>query len=77
MTGDTVLIADFKTNRVPPRTADAIPPAYLRQMALYRALLKKLTPQRSVRAVLIWTETPEIMEISEAALDAELTRITT
>jgi ATP-dependent helicase/nuclease subunit A len=77
VTDDTILIADFKTNRVPPRTPDAIPPAYLRQMTLYRALLKKLYPQRSVRAVLIWTETPEIMEISEAALEAELTRITT
>lgn len=72
----TVLIADFKTNRHPPQTQAAIPPPYLRQMALYRALLKKLYPRRTVRAALIWTETPEIMEVSVAALEAELTRIT-
>lgn len=74
---EAVLIADFKTNRHPPRTPAAVPGAYLRQMALYRALLKKLYPQRPVRAALVWTETPEIMEISEAALEAELIRITT
>jgi ATP-dependent helicase/nuclease subunit A len=35
-------------------------------------VLHKLYPQLPVRAVLLWTETPEFMEISSPALDAEL-----
>ena len=40
--------------------------------ALYRAVLAKLYPQRAVRAALLWTETPDLMEISSPALDAGL-----
>jgi ATP-dependent helicase/nuclease subunit A len=67
-----ILIVDFKTNQAPPAVADLAPAAYVRQLALYRALLSKLYPQRLIRTALLWTETPELMEISAAALDAEL-----
>jgi ATP-dependent helicase/nuclease subunit A len=67
-----VLIVDFKTNHNPPsRVADA-PAAYIRQLALYRAVLRRLYTQRSVCAALLWTESTEFMEISAPALDAEL-----
>ena len=39
VTDDAVLIADFKTNRPPPKTAEETPALYLAQMALYRAAL--------------------------------------
>lgn len=71
-----VLIADFKTNRTVPKRESEVPRAYLRQLALYRALLQKLYPKLTVHAALIWTETPEMMELSQAALDAELNAIT-
>jgi ATP-dependent helicase/nuclease subunit A len=67
-----VLIVDFKTNHAPPGHAAEAPRGYVRQLALYRAVLGKLYPQRVVRAALLWTETPELMEISAPALDAEL-----
>jgi ATP-dependent helicase/nuclease subunit A len=67
-----VLIIDYKTNHTPPKTAAEAPAGYVRQLALYRAVLGKLYPQRSVRAALLWTETPELMEISAPALDAAL-----
>jgi ATP-dependent helicase/nuclease subunit A len=67
-----VLIVDFKTNHAPPGTAAEAPRGYVRQLALYRAVVGKLYPQRAVRAALLWTETPELMEISAPALDAEL-----
>ena len=51
------------------------PAAYVRQLALYRAVLGKLYPQRPVRAALLWTETPELMEISTPALEAQLATI--
>ena len=76
VTPDSVLIGDFKTNRPAPRRIADVPPTYVRQLALYRAVLEKLYPDRSVRAALIWTEVPDLMELSEEALDAELKQIT-
>jgi ATP-dependent helicase/nuclease subunit A len=70
-----VLIADYKTNHAPPRELAGVPPAYRQQLALYRALLQRLYPERAVRAALIWTETPEIMEIPPDVLDDEMTKI--
>ena len=72
VTPNEVLIVDFKTNHAPPRHPAEVPAGYVRQLALYRAVLAKLYPQRPVRAALLWTETPELMEISAPALDAEL-----
>jgi ATP-dependent helicase/nuclease subunit A len=67
-----VLIVDFKTNHAPPNNAAEAPAGYVRQLALYRAVLGKLYPDRPVRTALLWTETPELMEISARALDAAL-----
>jgi ATP-dependent helicase/nuclease subunit A len=72
VTENEVLIVDFKTNHAPPPTAAEAPPAYVRQLAMYRAVLRKLYPQRAVRAALLWTESTDLMEISAPALDAEL-----
>jgi ATP-dependent helicase/nuclease subunit A len=67
-----VLIVDYKTNHVPPKTPADAPRGYIRQLALYRAVLARLYPQLPVRAALLWTETPDLMEISAPALDAAL-----
>jgi ATP-dependent helicase/nuclease subunit A len=75
VTKNEVLIVDFKTNQRPPASAAEAPPGYVRQLALYRAMLKKLYPQHAVRAALLWTESTELMEISSPALDAELSSI--
>ncbi|MGY4400942.1 double-strand break repair helicase AddA [Bradyrhizobium sp. USDA 3315] len=72
VTPDHVLIVDFKTNHAPPKTMAEAPRGYVRQLALYRAVLARLYPQLPVRAALLWTETTEIMEISASALDAAL-----
>jgi ATP-dependent helicase/nuclease subunit A len=76
VTQDAVLIADFKTNREPPRRIDDVAPAYVAQLALYRAVLAKLYPNKAVRAALIWTEVPDLMELSTEALDAALAQLT-
>jgi len=73
VTESEVLIVDFKTNQTPPKHLEDVPASYVRQLALYRALLRKLYPQLPVRAALLWTETLEFTEISVSALDAELT----
>ncbi|MEH2524561.1 MULTISPECIES: double-strand break repair helicase AddA [unclassified Bradyrhizobium] len=71
VTDSEVLIVDFKTNHAPPSRPDEAPRGYVRQLALYRAVLAKLYPQQAVRAALLWTESAELMEISTAALGAE------
>jgi len=72
VTPAAVLIVDYKTNHAPPTLAAEAPQGYVRQLALYRAVLQKLYPQKPVRAALLWTEIPELMEISTPALDAQL-----
>jgi ATP-dependent helicase/nuclease subunit A len=72
VTDTQVLVVDFKTNQSPPATALEAPAAYVRQLALYRALLGKLYPQLPIRTALLWTESTELTEILSPALDAEL-----
>jgi ATP-dependent helicase/nuclease subunit A len=72
ITGSDVLIADYKTNRPPPARIDDVPPGYVRQLALYRAVLQKIYPEKAVRAALLWTETPDLMELSSETLNRAL-----
>jgi len=76
VTADAVLIADYKTNQVVPDTPQAAPEAYVAQLALYRAVLGKIYPGRTVRAALVWTEGPAMMEFGAAAFDEALARVT-
>ena len=62
---DRVLVVDFKTNRPSPDAIEATDPAYLRQMALYVAVLCDIFPDRSVEAALVWTDGPKLMPIPE------------
>jgi ATP-dependent helicase/nuclease subunit A len=71
VTADAILIADYKTNRPAPRRLDEVP-AYVAQLALYRAVLGQLYPGKAIRAALIWTDVPDLMEVSAAALDQAL-----
>lgn len=75
VTETEVLIADYKTNRPPPKRIEDVPSSYVRQLALYRALLQNIYPHKAVRAALVWTETPDLMELSPDVLDAALTKI--
>jgi len=76
ITQEAVLIGDFKTNRPAPWRIEDVPPAYVTQLALYRAVLTKLYPGKPVRAALIWTEVPDLMELSAEALDGALAQAT-
>ena len=66
---DAVYLADYKTGARPP---GANPPAYVAQLALYRAALAALYPDRPIRAFLIWLTGAEAIEIAAAELDAAL-----
>ena len=72
VTESEILIVDYKTNRPPPDTAAGVALAYRRQLALYRALLAEIYPGRRVRAFLLWTAAPRLMEIEAKTLDASM-----
>lgn len=72
VTPDSVLVVDFKTNRPPPARVEDVAPAYLAQMGAYRALLRALYPDRTVRCALVWTDAARLMELPDKAMEAAL-----
>jgi ATP-dependent helicase/nuclease subunit A len=66
---DGLLILDYKTNRPPPSTEAEVAQAYIDQLAAYRLALAKLFPGGRLRAALLWTDGPRLMEISSTLLD--------
>jgi ATP-dependent helicase/nuclease subunit A len=76
VTDREVLIADFKTNRPAPTQLADVPPGYVQQLALYRVLLAKIYPGRAVRAAILWTDVPDLMELSSEAMDAKIADLT-
>ncbi len=70
VTDGRVLIVDYKTNRPAPDRLEQVPAAYIVQLALYRAVLRRLYPDREVAAALLWTDRPALMEIPTTILDS-------
>jgi ATP-dependent helicase/nuclease subunit A len=54
---ERVVVLDYKTNRVPPQTAEAIPFAHKAQLAFFREILAPLYPGKRIDCVLVYTET--------------------
>jgi ATP-dependent helicase/nuclease subunit A len=67
-----VMIVDFKSG-VP---VSPVPATYAGQLALYRAVLMKIYPDRPVRCAVVWTVSATLVEIAPDALDAALARVT-
>ena len=67
--GGELLILDYKTTRAPPLTLENVAPAYINKLAAYRLALKKLFPGHAIRAGLLWTDGPRLMEIPSTSLD--------
>lgn len=65
---ERVMVVDFKTTRRPPRTLAEVPAATVRQMAAYAAALRAIYPGRAVRAALLYTHTPLLIELPPDAL---------
>jgi ATP-dependent helicase/nuclease subunit A len=75
VTDREVLIADYKTDRMVPERPEDVP-HYVRQLALYRTLLGLIYPGRTVRAALLFTAGPVLMDIPAALLDAQVATLT-
>jgi ATP-dependent helicase/nuclease subunit A len=74
VTTDAVLIADYKTDRAVPRQLTEVRP-YVAQLALYRAVLKRIYPEKTIRAALFFTAGPNVIDVPSAAMEAELAEI--
>ncbi len=72
---DRVMLMDFKTSR-PPRDPAAVPDSHLKQLAIYRALLADLYPERKVEALVVWTALPRAVTIPAHQLEEALAAIT-
>jgi ATP-dependent helicase/nuclease subunit A len=72
---DRVLVVDFKTNRPSPARIEDADPAYIRQMALYAAVLGEVFPGRTIEAALVWTDGPKLMPIPEFLLARSLVEL--
>ena len=70
LVGDAIVtVLDYKTDRTVPTATARVPAAYLRQMAAYRAVLRRIYPERTVRCVLLWTAGPAVMALDDVLLD--------
>jgi ATP-dependent helicase/nuclease subunit A len=72
-TATHVLVADFKTGAA--YAQDAIPAPFVTQMALYAAVLAPLWPNKSLQALLIFTNGPKVINVPPARLDEALQAI--
>ncbi len=66
---------DFKTGR-PPRDPADVPGHHLKQLAIYRALLLDLYPDREVEAMVVWTALPRAVTVPPRLLEEALAAIT-
>jgi len=72
VTPERVLVVDFKSNRPAPDHVEDADPAYVLQMAIYAAVLRRLYPDRAVEAALVWTDGPKLMAVPQGLMDAAL-----
>ncbi|MGB5485760.1 UvrD-helicase domain-containing protein, partial [Parasphingorhabdus sp.] len=68
ITDDQIYVVDFKTGRRVPDQAEQAPVAYLRQMAAYVAALEKIFPGRPIRAGLLYSHGPQMLELSASLI---------
>ncbi|TWG88949.1 DNA helicase/exodeoxyribonuclease V subunit A [Mesorhizobium sp. J18] len=76
VSGDEVLIVDYKTNRPAPADLPDVPSAYVTQLALYAELLKPLYPEKAIAAALLFTEVPRLIQIPPQYMEDALARLT-
>ena len=75
VTARDVLIVDYKTNRPPPKRPQDVAPAYLYQLAAYALALKDIYPSHTIRAGLLWTDGPHLMEIPQSLVQDYISRM--
>lgn len=60
---DKIMIVDFKTNRPAAKNVQDVPPAYIKQLAVYKSLVEKIYPSRKIETYILWTNVANLMRI--------------
>ncbi len=68
---DEIVILDFKTNRSPGKALGS-DHGYVRQMAVYAALVGQAYPRHLIKAALLWTQSGEVTWLSQGLLSQAL-----
>ena len=69
---DEVIVADYKTMRPAPARAKDVPQDHVAQLAVYGRAMEELWPEKRLRALVIFTATPQVVEIPQDMLRAAL-----
>ena len=72
LAADHVLEEDLADRRSRRSRVEDADPAYVLQMAIYAAVLRRLYPDRAVEAALVWTDGPKLMAVPQGLMDAAL-----
>jgi ATP-dependent helicase/nuclease subunit A len=76
VSADRVLVIDYKSNAVIPRTPAEVPEGILRQMGAYAHLLGQIYPDRPVEVAVLWTRGPVLMPLDLEIVRQALSRAT-
>ena len=64
ITDDSVLLVDFKSGKHVPSREEFVPISYIKQMKMYKELLKQIFPDKMIKTFLLWTENLSLMELT-------------
>jgi ATP-dependent helicase/nuclease subunit A len=76
VSGERVLVVDFKTNRRAPSDLGSAPESHLRQMAAYAAALAVVFPGRRIEAALLYTAGPVLLPLGPELIERLKPRFT-
>ena len=74
---DRVILLDYKTNRVPPASLEAVSFSHKAQLAIYQEILKPLYPGKHFECVLVYTENAALLTIPDPMLAQALAELVT
>lgn len=77
ITDTHVWVIDYKTDRPPPRTQDAVAPPYLAQLGSYYDVLSVTYPNKIIKCALLWTDGPHFMVLDESVMLSALKKAQT
>jgi ATP-dependent helicase/nuclease subunit A len=63
ITDGTIMVIDYKTNRVVPQDAAMCPEGILRQMGAYAEMVGQIYPNHTVNTAILWTATRSLMHL--------------
>ena len=67
---DELLIIDYKTDTIIPKTINDVNSSYLIQMSIYYFAMKEIYPLKKLRCSFLWTKNPSIMNIPNKILSS-------